>query len=123
MLVKKIYKKRWDGANSSAGTLILIMYLFGIKNILILFELKFGFNGILFLIKNNSFPLAPIGGLIALLASIVIISITKTIKIKNKYSAQREVIKKIRNKSIIYSYVFISFILINLIVTIVIIST
>lgn len=121
LLFKKVYKKRWDEANSSASSLVFVMYFLFIQNISIIFEMIFGFKGILFLFNNLSFPKAPIGALFALLFSIPTYVLSKIIKIDNKYSIQRDAIRKIKNTPIMYSYCLIGFIILNFIFTAIVI--
>lgn len=115
LLFKKVYKKSGKEAKSYAGDLLFVMYLIVIQNISIIFEMIFGFKGILFLFNNSSFPKAPIGALFALLFSIPIYVLSKIIKIDNKYNIQREAIRKIKNTPIMYSYCLIGFIILNVV--------
>lgn len=121
LLIKKVYKKSGNEANSYASSLVLVMYLIIIQNISIILEMIFGFKGILFLFNNSSFPKAPIGVLFALLFGIPIYVLAKIIKIDNKYSIQQEAISKINNTPIMYSYCLIGFIILNFIFTAIVI--
>lgn len=108
LFIRKNYKKRWDGINSSVSALgmacIFIILLF----ISIVLEMLLEFNGFLFLLKKD-LPLAPIAMIISFVILLPVLILFSRFRLKNKKKVYREVISKVGNTKRIYSKLYLVF--------------
>ncbi len=106
LFIKKSYKKRWDGINSSVNALAIACVFIILLFISIVLEMILEFNGFSFLMKQG-LPLAPIAMLISFVILLPIYIIFSRLRLKDKRKIYREVIKKAGNLKRIYSNLYL----------------
>jgi hypothetical protein len=108
LFIKRIYKKRWDGVNSSVDALAIACLFIIVLLVLIVLEIILEFEGFLCLLEQD-LPLAPIAMLIGFLILLPVFIIFRKQRLKDRRKIYREMIKKVANHRRIYSYLYLIF--------------
>lgn len=106
LFIKRSYRKRWDGINSSVNALAIVCVFTIILFISIVLERILELNGFLFLLRQG-LPLAPIAMLISFVLLLSAFIIFSKLRLKDKRKMYREVIKMVGNHNRVYSYLYL----------------